>query len=90
MKYQQLGNTDMIVSEISFGYYDFYLTFYHNFFEIALYTIGAGPLGNLYRKTDFEESYKVVHSALKQGINMIDSAPWYGNGKSETTLGKVS
>lgn len=68
MKYQRLGNTDMMVSAISFG---------------------AGPLGNLYRKTDDVESQRVVNLAMKQGINMIDTAPWYGQGRSETTLGKV-
>lgn len=57
--------------------------------RVSAISFGAGPLGNLYRKTDDEESFKVVNTALKQGINMIDTAPWYGNGRSETTLGRV-
>jgi len=68
VKYGKLGNTDMIVSTLSYG---------------------AGPLGNLYRKTEDSESKRVVHSALKQGVNMIDTAPWYGQGRSESTLGKI-
>jgi len=35
------------------------------------------------------ESIKVVHHAIKSGINYIDVAPWYGHGKAETVLGKA-
>lgn len=35
------------------------------------------------------ESVQVVHHAIKNGINYIDVAPWYGHGKAETVLGKV-
>ncbi|KAK4291566.1 hypothetical protein Pmani_035626 [Petrolisthes manimaculis] len=31
----------------------------------------------------------MVHEALKSGINYIDTAPWYGNGRSEQLLGKA-
>lgn len=31
----------------------------------------------------------MVKEALRSGINYIDTAPWYGNGKSETILGKA-
>ena len=30
-----------------------------------------------------------VHKALKSGINYIDTAPWYGQGKSEQLLGEA-
>ena len=43
----------------------------------------------MFRDTDESESVKVVHHALKSGINYIDVAPWYGQGKAETVLGKV-
>ena len=36
------------------------------------------------------ESIKVVHHAIKSGVNYIDVAPWYGHGKAETVLGKVT
>lgn len=68
MSYQRLGNTDMIVSKMTFG---------------------GSAVGSVFRKTDDAESKLVVETALKQGINMIDTAPWYGHGKSETVLGKV-
>lgn len=57
--------------------------------HVSAMSFGAGPLGNLYRKTNDDESYKVVREAIKRGINMIDTAPWYGNGRSESTLGKA-
>ena len=31
----------------------------------------------------------IVEGAFKAGINYIDTAPWYGHGKSEEVLGKV-
>ena len=52
-------------------------------------TAGASSLGSVFRATDDMESIKVVHHAIKSGINYIDVAPWYGHGKAETVLGKV-
>ena len=34
-------------------------------------------------------SVKLVHDVVKAGINYIDTAPWYGQGRSETVLGKA-
>ena len=53
-------------------------------------TIGASSLGSVFRETNDVESIKVVHHAIKSGINYIDVAPWYGHGKAETVLGKVT
>ena len=36
-----------------------------------------------------EEAIETVRKAIKKGINYIDTAYWYGQGKSEATLGKV-
>ena len=44
----------------------------------------------MYHETDNTESMEVVRTALRCGINFIDTAPWYGDGKSETVLGQVS
>ena len=32
---------------------------------------------------------KVIQRALELGINFIDTAPWYGDGRSEEVLGQV-
>ena len=50
---------------------------------------GSSAIGSVFRKTDDEESINVLKKALKCGFNMIDTAPWYGHGKSETVLGRV-
>lgn len=36
-----------------------------------------------------DECIELVRQAIKQGINYIDTAPWYGQGRSEALLGKV-
>lgn len=38
---------------------------------------------------DETDAIEAVRQAIKQGVNYIDTAPWYGQGRSETTLGKV-
>lgn len=68
MKYSRFGNTDMFVSNISFG---------------------GGPLGGLYGEFDEADAIKSVQLAIQKGINYIDTAPWYGNGRSEALLGKA-
>ena len=55
----------------------------------SFYILGASSLGSVFRSTNESESIKVVHEALRSGINYIDVAPWYGHGKAETVLGKV-
>ena len=57
---------------------------------ILFVMLGASSLGSVFRETNELESIKVVHHAIKSGINYIDVAPWYGHGKAETVLGKVS
>lgn len=68
MKYNQLGKTDLQVSELSFG---------------------AGPLGNIYGGIDAEVGARAVHAAIDNGINFIDSSPYYGITLSETRLGEA-
>ena len=51
--------------------------------------LGASSLGNVFRSTNETEGIEVVREALRQGINYIDVAPWYGHGLAEKVLGKV-
>lgn len=39
---------------------------------------------------DEEEAIETIRQGIKQGINYIDTAPWYGQGRSEAVLGKVN
>ena len=34
-------------------------------------------------------NFRIDAVALQSGVNVIDTAPWYGNGKSEEMLGKA-
>jgi D-threo-aldose 1-dehydrogenase len=51
--------------------------------------LGCAPLGGLYhRRVTAAEVDAVVRAAvLRHGIRDIDTAPWYGHGKSELDLG---
>jgi D-threo-aldose 1-dehydrogenase len=51
--------------------------------------LGGAPLGGLYGDIPDEQAHAVVHRALELGINLIDTAPAYGRGRSELRLGKA-
>lgn len=55
--------------------------------RIGLGTWAIG--GGLWGGTDEQESIKTIVRAFEQGINFIDTAPAYGNGTSETIVGKA-
>ena len=55
--------------------------------RIALGTWAIG--GWMWGGTDEEESIRTIHTALDQGINLIDTAPIYGQGRSEEIVGKA-
>ncbi|XP_064613960.1 uncharacterized protein LOC135477698 isoform X1 [Liolophura sinensis] len=57
--------------------------------DVSILSFGASALGSVFRATDDSESLRVVEHAVKSGINYIDTAPWYGHGKSESVLGKA-
>lgn len=55
--------------------------------RIALGTWAIG--GWMWGGTDEQESVRTIHTALDQGINLIDTAPIYGQGRSEEIVGKA-
>ena len=55
----------------------------------SILSIGGAGFGNVYGSIDSKESVGVLHTALRWGINYIDTAPWYGQGDSERFLGKA-
>lgn len=57
--------------------------------KVSKLSFGASSLGNVFRSTNESESIEVVREALRQGINYIDVAPWYGHGLAEKVLGKA-
>jgi aryl-alcohol dehydrogenase-like predicted oxidoreductase len=50
---------------------------------------GCGNVGGLIIRGSREERLEAVRLALELGINYFDTAPSYGNGRSETNLGRV-
>jgi aryl-alcohol dehydrogenase-like predicted oxidoreductase len=55
--------------------------------RIALGTWAIG--GFMWGGTDEAESIRTIHSAIDQGINLIDTAPVYGFGRAEEIVGKA-
>jgi aryl-alcohol dehydrogenase-like predicted oxidoreductase len=55
--------------------------------RIALGTWAIG--GWMWGGTDEKESIRTIHAALDHGINLIDTAPVYGQGRSEEIVGEA-
>lgn len=74
MRYRQLGTTGLEVSEISLGTVELGMDY--------------GFQGTShYRKPDEQSAIALIHRAVDEGINLIDTAPVYGN--SEELIGKA-
>lgn len=65
MKYRQLGNSGLMVSEIG---------------------LGTNQFGG---KVDQKTAQKIIRSAVDAGINLIDTADVYQDGRSEELIGKA-
>jgi aryl-alcohol dehydrogenase-like predicted oxidoreductase len=59
--------------------------------NLTVFPIGLGcmSLSGAYGKGDDAESIKVVHHAIDNGVNFLDSSDMYGWGHNETLLGKA-
>lgn len=57
--------------------------------EVSIIGFGASPLGHEFGAIDPEAGRRAVHSALDQGINYFDVAPYYGRTLAETRLGEA-
>ena len=57
--------------------------------DVSLLTFGCGAVGGLMPKGDPADQREAVSRALDLGINFFDTAPLYGNGTSETNLGRI-
>ena len=56
--------------------------------EVSAYCLGAmmfGAVGN----PDHDDCVRIIHAALDQGINFVDTADAYGDGESEQIVGKA-
>ncbi|MDG0965407.1 MAG: aldo/keto reductase [Opitutales bacterium] len=73
MKHNQLGNSDLLLSEIGLG----------------TWAIGGGDWGMGWGEQDEQDSISCILEALEQGINWIDTAHAYGFGVAEEAVGKA-
>src|SRR6202521_658482 len=56
--------------------------------KVSRVALGTWAMGGwMWGGTDQRESIATIHTALDQGINLIDTAPVYGFGVSEETVG---
>jgi aryl-alcohol dehydrogenase-like predicted oxidoreductase len=56
--------------------------------EVSVHCLGTmmfGAVGN----SDHEDSVRIIHAALDQGINFVDTADMYSAGESEEIVGKA-
>ncbi len=56
---------------------------------VSVLTLGGGGLGMVWGETTFDECVATVHDAVAAGINLIDLAPRYGDGKAEEVVGEA-
>lgn len=74
MKYNFLGDSGLLVSELSFG----------------TATFGGGnEFFKAWGATDVEEAKSLLDLCLDRGVNLIDSSDAYSGGKAEEILGKA-
>lgn len=58
--------------------------------EVSAITVGTWAIGGAnYGEVNDADSVKAIRAMLERGINIIDTAPIYGNGHSEEVVGKA-
>jgi L-galactose dehydrogenase/L-glyceraldehyde 3-phosphate reductase len=56
---------------------------------VSVLGFGCGAVGGLMVRGDPADQERAVGRALERGVNYFDTAPLYGDGQSETNLGRV-
>ncbi len=57
--------------------------------KVSVLGMGGSGFGNVYGKIDEGDAITAVRHAIDKGVNYFDTAYWYGQGQSETFLGKA-
>lgn len=57
--------------------------------QVSLLTFGCGAVGGLMTKGAPEDQLRAIEHALEIGVNFIDTAALYGDGASETNVGRI-
>ncbi len=57
---------------------------------VSAYGIGGSAFTSAYCSTvSYEETRRILLSGLREGVNYVDTAPWYGQGRSEEFIGRA-
>ncbi|NDF94245.1 MAG: aldo/keto reductase, partial [Proteobacteria bacterium] len=56
---------------------------------VSVLGFGCGAIGGLLTRGNPQEQRDAIATAIGAGINYFDTAPLYGNGASESNLGRV-
>jgi len=56
---------------------------------VSNYSLGGGAFAPFYGQLSSADVKSVILEGLKRGVNYIDTAPWYGQGKSEQFIGEA-
>ena len=58
--------------------------------EVSRIALGTWAIGGwMWGGTDEKASIATIHAALDKGVNLIDTAPVYGFGRSEEIVGRA-
>lgn len=57
--------------------------------KLSVLGMGGSGYGNVYGKYSEEKAARTLRIGLERGLNYIDTAYWYGQGQSETFIGKT-
>lgn len=58
-------------------------------FNVSTVSFGAWAIGGSWGETDDEESMAALHKAIDLGVNFIDTADVYGDGRSERLVARL-
>ena len=58
-------------------------------FQISTISFGAWAIGGTWGDVDDEESLRALHRAVDLGVNFIDTADVYGDGRSERLVARL-
>src|SRR5687768_2143988 len=57
--------------------------------HVSVIGFGAWAIGGFWGAVDDEESMQALHAAIDSGVNFIDTADVYGDGRSERLVGRL-
>src|SRR5262249_61285750 len=57
--------------------------------QVSAISFGAWAIGGFWGAVDDEESMRALHAAVDAGVNFIDTADVYGDGRSERLIARL-